>query len=481
MSGGARPSYGAGRASANSERKRRGRPWWHYVIGISGLLMVGGSIWGAHATWFSVTHVRTTYARVSGMVVTLSPKGDTRVKKILVRTGDQVKKGQAVALLDNADLEAEVERAQANLAAQDSELARAEQDLEMTIRQTAASVEEAEAQLAASQGRLAEAEAEMEMYSSRQPDEVKQAEAEVGAARAELARLESGPRPQEIAQAEAEVAAAQAELGRAIATLGRMERLEKEGAASAQALDTARTEKEVAEASLEAARQRLSLLESGSRPEDIEAARQAVRAAEAALAVARGRAFEGKMKEQAVATRQAEKRQAAGALRSAESSKWTVQLKEQDVLARRAAVAQAKAGLDSAEARLSDAELRSTENGVVVRGPGRSVHEGEVVTKGMPVVTVASTEYPLWISASVSELYIDQVREGQPALIRIDAFRGRWFKGKVEQVGGATEFQDAQANPWMLQQVPIKLSLDRGELPVIPGMSCRVWIDIRQK
>jgi len=38
------------------------------------------------------------------------------------------------------------------------------------------------------------------------------------------------------------------------------------------------------------------------------------------------------------------------------------------------------------------------------------------------------------------------VREGQPALIRMDAFRGQWFDGEVEKVGRATELSTDQSS-----------------------------------
>ena len=154
-------------------------------------------------------------------------------------------------------------------------------------------------------------------------------------------------------------------------------------------------------------------------------------------------------------------------------------LKEQDVLAQRAAVAEAQARLQAARARLSDSELRSTANGVVVRGAGPTVHSGEVVEAGVPVVTIVSTDRSLWISGAVSELHVDRVREGQTAMVRIDAFGRRRFQGRLEQVGGATSFSSNAATPWMLQQVPVRFSFDPEGMNVKPGMTCRVWIDIQ--
>jgi multidrug resistance efflux pump len=479
MAADARPAYGPRRARNAGGTRDRKREWWHYLLAGIGLAVLLGIIWGIYAIWFSLTHVRTSYARVSGFVVSLSAKDDTRVQQIPVHTGDVVKKGQTVALLDKADLEAQVEQAEASLEAAKSALARAETDLEMTIRQTAASADEAEAQLSAAHARLAQAEAELQMQARQQPDEVRKAQAELSAARSDLARLKAGPRPQEVEQGRADVKAAESHLAQATSSLQRLEKLHQEGAVSAQVLDTARMDKDVAEATLASARQKLNMLEAGTRQEDIQAGEQAVAAAEAALAVANAKTYEGQMKGQQVATRQAEQRQAQAVLSSTLSKKSEVALKEQDVLAQRAAVGEAQAQLDSAKARLSDAVLRSTTDGVVVRGPGRSIHEGESVAQGEPIVTIVSTEGDLWISASVSELTVARVEEGQPVLIRIDAFPRRKFRGKVAQVGKATEISTTASSPWQLQQVPIKITFDTNHARVIPGMTCQAWIDVR--
>jgi membrane fusion protein (multidrug efflux system) len=103
-----------------------------------------------------------------------------------------------------------------------------------------------------------------------------------------------------------------------------------------------------------------------------------------------------------------------------------------------------------------------------------------VVENGQPIVTVVSTDQPLWISAAVSELDVSRVKPGQPVQIRIDAFRRRWFRGEVDKVGHATEFLGVQNSPWMLQQVPVKVTFDPDGASVRHGMTCRSWIDIRQ-
>ncbi len=411
--------------------RRRGLQWWHGVLAITILLALGGMAWGGYALWFALTHVRAVNSHVAGLVVHISAKTDTRVSQVLVRTGDEVRQGQPVAVLDKADLEAQVEQARANLEGQERALARAERDLELAIREASATIEEAEAQLAAAHARLAQAEAELMLRAEQQPDEVRSAQAALASAESELRDAE--------------------------ATLRRMERLHGEGAISEHALDQARTRAQVAQA--------------------------AVESAQAALKLALARDHESRIREQTVATRAAEQRQARASLESARTRENAIALKEQEVLARRADVARARAALEETLTRLDDTVLRSPVDGVVVRGPGHSVKDGEVVVKGMPIVTVVATDVPLWISASISELHIGRIREGQPARIRIQAFPRKWFHGTVEKIGKATEIaaEGPQTTPWVLQHIPVRIAFDTEGLDVKHGMTCRVWVDTRNR
>jgi membrane fusion protein (multidrug efflux system) len=402
---------------------RLGRPWWHYVTGVFIVLALAGMVWGGYAIWFSLTHVRASYARITGLQVNVAAKEDTRVEEVLPSTGDTVRAGQVVVLLDKADMEAR------SRDAQQSALARAERELELTIRETAASVEQAEARLAAARARLAQSEAQFAMESEQQPDEVRQARADLASARSRLNNAGARHR--------------------------RLQKLREEGAVSEQAVDAARTDYEVAEA--------------------------AVAAAEGALAVAEAKDHEGQIRQHEVATRTAEQQQATAEVKSAQTQEARVALREEEVVERQAAVAQAEATIEEARVRLADCSLRSPVNGVVVKGIGRSVKDGEVVVKGMPIVAVVSTDQPLWITLAVSELYVDRVRAGQPVVIRIDAFGRRRFHGAVEKVGRATESSLNQTSPWTLQQVPVKLTFDPEGADVRHGMTCRVWIDARKR
>ncbi|HUX62294.1 HlyD family secretion protein [Sulfuricella sp.] len=113
-----------------------------------------------------------------------------------------------------------------------------------------------------------------------------QAEAAQQAAQARLKDLEQGYRPQEIAEARAQVEQARANLSNLQEEARRSEALFHGGATSQQRRDKDRTAADVAAQQLSATQERLKLLQSGYRPETINAARAQFEEAQAAVAAA---------------------------------------------------------------------------------------------------------------------------------------------------------------------------------------------------
>jgi len=126
-----------------------------------------------------------------------------------------------------------------------------------------------------------------ELDPSRYEHDVARLEGETAAQGQLLARLEAGSRPQEKEKARAAVKAAEARLTLARITLGRMETLSKTKFVPRQQLDEARSTFRAAEAELDSAREKLSLVLEGPRKEDIRRARQQFVSLQAALALAR--------------------------------------------------------------------------------------------------------------------------------------------------------------------------------------------------
>ncbi|MBI1796607.1 MAG: HlyD family efflux transporter periplasmic adaptor subunit [Candidatus Eisenbacteria bacterium] len=117
-------------------------------------------------------------------------------------------------------------------------------------------------------------------------------EAQLATARRAMAQsreVSTGPRSEEIRVARADLSGAEAALAIAEKDLMRASELEKSQAIAPADADHARAARDGARAQRDAARERLRILETGSRSEDVVAAKGAAVAAEADLAAARSR------------------------------------------------------------------------------------------------------------------------------------------------------------------------------------------------
>jgi HlyD family secretion protein len=177
--------------------------------------------------------------------VNLSPKTSGRLSKLYVEQGDRVQQGQLIAQMDNADIEAQLIQARANVAQ--------------------------------AQARLAEA------ANGSRPEEIAQASARLAQAQARLAEAQRG-RPEEIAQAQAQVDSAQGRVRLTQERLRDYESLAKQGAVTLDKLAEVKADNNTAEANLREAQQRLRQAQQGGRIEQVaqlqaaaEEARQSLR------------------------------------------------------------------------------------------------------------------------------------------------------------------------------------------------------------
>jgi HlyD family secretion protein len=111
-----------------------------------------------------------------------------------------------------------------------------------------------------------------------------QAKAERGQAAAELRLRLAGSRKEDIAELEDEIKGVEADLAGAQRDLDRMQALLDRGSGTTKSRDDARTRHDVLAARLAAMKQSLARLRSGSRPEEIDAARARLAATDARIA-----------------------------------------------------------------------------------------------------------------------------------------------------------------------------------------------------
>lgn len=201
--------------------------------------------------------------------------------------GQRLQAGDPVARLESRELEAEVDRLRAALAATQTRLPQIATEIALQEALTGARIAEAEAALAVRREGLAE--------------------------------LRAGTRPQELQRAQAELREAQAVMENAGAEARRMEALLRDGGVSAQTRESAQTAYRVAVERHRNALERLDLLREGPRREEIRRAEAEVAQAQAALLLAQAGALETTRKRQELATAHAAIARDRAALAAAEA------------------------------------------------------------------------------------------------------------------------------------------------------------------
>lgn len=143
-----------------------------------------------------------------------------------------------------------------------------------------------------------------------------------------------------------------------------------------------------------------------------------------------------------------------------------------------------RADLDSKRASLALARINlgytrvtAPENGIVSE---RKVRAGQLVSPGTQVISLVQSD--VWVQANYKETQVSHIHAGDPAAIRVDAFPGVIFRGRVDQVSPASGSQFALLPPdnatgnftKIVQRLPVKIVLDPGQgaaTRLRPGLS----------
>lgn len=150
----------------------------------------------------------------------------------------------------------------------------------------------------------------------------------------------------------------------------------------------------------------------------------------------------------------------------------------------------ARAALDGAQARLRQAELDASYTKILAPQSGRvtrkNVEEGAFVSVGQPLLALVPKD--VWVVANFKETELRDMRPGQRAEIKVDAYPGK-LSGRVEslQAGTGARFsilppENATGNfVKVVQRMPVKIVLDAlpdaGRL-LGPGMSVEASVNV---
>jgi membrane fusion protein (multidrug efflux system) len=307
-----------------------------------------------------------------------------------------------------------------------------------------AKLEAARADVLSAQAGLASAQAQLELADTNAGANLRQAKAGVTQASSGISSSKAA-----LEQARADVTAAEARFKQAELDLGRVRQLREENVVSAADLDARQTAYEQAKASLEASRARLSATEAS------------ITASSGGLEAAQGKLV-------AAQTGPVQVRAAQAAVQLAEAK-----------------LKQAQAAAHLAELAVSYTQVRAPVSGVVSR---RTVEPGQMVGPERALMAIVPLN-DVWVVANFKEDQVGEMRPGQEAEVKVDAFGGRHFKAHVDSLAGASGARFALLPPdnasgnfvKVVQRIPVLLRFDGDikDVPLRPGMSVVVDVNVR--
>ena len=374
--------------------------------------------------------------------VDISPKVGGRLIFLPVREGDRVQKGQILARLDPAEVNADVAQKQAALAQAQQRLSEAQ----LTQRPTEVALS---SDIRRQQAALTSAQAQNTQASADYAAQIAQAQAGLNDANSKIVAASA-----QIAQDEAAIATARANLKNAEVKLERQTLLFNEGATAKQNVDDAQTVVEVARAAVREAEQKRAASVAARNSAEAQKV-----SAQKNVSVVRNQASASR------ATAKANVNQAQATLLSSQANTSRKPAYEANLKALSAIAMAAQADVQAAQARKNDTVLASPLTGIVT---GRPVDVGAFVPPGQTIISVQTVQ-PILVSIGVPEELSGKVFIGQSAQITFDGLPGgKPVTGKVAEYVPAADTQS--------RQFTLRLRVDNASGSIRPGMFAHVRI-----
>lgn len=398
------------------------------LIGLAVAAPYGWSLWQYYQT-----HESTDDAYVVGDIVPVSPRVAGTVLSVHVENHQRVEAGQLLVRLDPREFEARAQQAQATVQVAEARLRQAELEVAQEQDSTSSDTARTSATLQAARSVMRET------------------QSEISEARAGLRTLEAA-----VTVAQAEVDAQDAHRNMATTAFERARQLMADGVVSQQQFDEAENALLTAEAERRVAAQKLA---------------QAQREVERASADLR-------TKQQAVARVRAREAEAQAIVAGSQANEQNVVIKQAEVAVARAMVQQRQADLDYAKLQLDYVTVRAPVAGVIAKN---NVELGQVVQAGRPMMAIVPLG-DVWVEANFKETQLREMRPGQKATLKVDAYPGDVFEGSIESISPGTGAvfsllppENATGNfVKIVQRIPVKIVLDEASqngATLRPGMS----------
>jgi membrane fusion protein (multidrug efflux system) len=358
-------------------------------------------------------------AQVDAHVTPIAVRVGGHVIEVRVKENQEVEAGAVLAVIDPRDYQVALDKAKAELATAEADAVGAKVEVPITSTTATSSVS------TASGG-------------------VEQAQAAV-----ELARQNIEGANARLVTAEARRREAEANATRASKDLDRLKMLLAKDEISQQQYDAAASAADGARAALDSAQSQ------------VVEARTSIQAAQSQLVQAR-----------------AAESQAAAQLQVAQTAPQQIQSVRARAASADAKVLQQRAAVQQAELNLQYATVTAPVNGIVSK---KAVEVGQIVQPGQALMAVIPLE-EVWVTANFKETQLRSMRAGQPAVVEVDAYGGREYRGHVESLAAATGSRFSLLPPEnatgnfvkVVQRVPVRIAIDEKQDPqqlLRPGMS----------
>ncbi len=422
--------------------KKRNRRPFYIAGGVLVVAAVAGLVYWVYARQFEYTDD----AFVDGEIVQISPKISAYVTKVYVKENQFVKKGDLLVELNSDALTARLENAKSQLHEAQALRQRSQAQTNLTRKVTNASAVQARSNVETARNNVVES----GLIAEAKRTEIRQLESAVKTARANRMLAQS-----QVPHAESNLRLAKLEHDRTLS-------LFKSGSVSRQSLDIAENALGRATAELNSAQNQVTAAESR------------IDEAEAKVATAQGNYRQSLSR---INSTQSAVDESLGRQKDADAAPERIAVDQSEIGTAEAGIEKAEALVREAELELSYTKILAPEDGFVAR---KNVQEGQLVQPGAALMAISKTE--VWVVANFKETQLERMQTGQTVDIKVDAFPGRTFRGRIEsfQAGTGSAFsvlppENASGNfVKVVQRVPVKILFD--EKPddarlLVPGMS----------
>lgn len=370
-------------------------------------------------TSFGINNEAVALDVTQGMVyakdVSLNTKIPGRIVKLYVEEGQEVKAGEPIVEISSEELVAK------------------ESQLLAVVEQAKAGVKASEAVLEMANGNYTLAQARIDQATAG----VEASKSQRAMAKAMNDKATNGARTQQVAQAESAFTLWQSTYNRAVI-------LYDGGAISLQKLEEIQTQMEVS-------KQTLAMAKEGARVEDKAAAFAQLSMAESGVVASEAlvsQAVEGSN----IAMAQVNQAQAG-------------------LLASQGKLEQAIAGLQEVQVYLKDTIITAPMDGVVTT---LNSDEGELVSTGTSIGTVSNLD-KCWVNVNLDEDKLNGLKEGQSVEVKLLAFEGETFTGKVVTINRLPDFAIKKATNdngnFDIISFGVKIELENYDETLRPGMT----------